>query len=548
VWSVPVATAEPEASATEAAEQPFIRSARWARPWAPAALVLLCLVTAGLSVWEAVGDAPTIDEPVYVTAGTTALVRHDLRLNPQHPPLSKVLAAAPVLLAEPSIPAGAVWRNHKQRVYSKVFLEDLRRAGQLREVTFLSRLVPILELLVTGLLVYALARRLAGAAGGIFAASLWLLNPFVIGLGHLDGIDIPFTLTALAVALTLVRWLENRAPARLIAVGLACGAALVTRDTGPLLVIVAAVTVAVASRGIPRALAVIGVASGVVWLVYGVLDPAYTLHHPNVLPQRYIGGFDALADAHSHATGAFMFGRHWHSSHWFLWPLSMVVKLPVTLLAAYALAPFFLRKAMPAARRVCTVVVPSAVVLAAFTIATPVFLGLRYMLPVLALMTVLVAPLVRAPRALPVLLVAGSAFFTAASVPHSIAWVAPPFHPGYRVTTDSNLDLGQDVYPLQRWARGKDPWIACYSPKGSGCAADVPGARRLAKSTGRRRIHGWVAISSTLVDLDGWDPWLRDFKPVGTINGTVLLYRVPRLTSPSMKPNPPPSSGRDRAA
>jgi Dolichyl-phosphate-mannose-protein mannosyltransferase len=491
------------------------------------ALAVLCLTTAGIAVWEAATDSVTIDEPVYVTAGSTALERHDLRLNPQHPPLSKILAAGPVLAEDPPLPAGPVWSHHHQRPYSEAYLQDLRRTGDLREVTFLSRLVPILELLVTGLLVFALARRLVGPWGGVFAATLWLLNPFVIGIGHLDGIDIPFTLMALTVALALVRWLEVRTLGRLIAVGLACGAAVVTRDTGPLLLLVATLTVALASRRLRPVLAVVGLAAGVVWLVYLPLDPAFTIHHPNVLPQRYIDGFDALADAHRGSTGVFMFGRHWHSTHWWIWPLGMVIKLPVTLLAAFVIAPFFVRKVSPGARRAYMAVIPSAAVLAIFTMATPVFLGLRYMLPVIALMCIAVAPLVRAPPLLPVLLVAGSAFFTISSAPHSIAWVAPPFHPGYRVATDSNLDFGQDVYPLQRWARGKRPWIACYSPRGAGCAADVPGARRLGKYPDRRRVHGWLAISSTLMNLDGWDLWLRRFRPVGTIDGTVLLYRVP---------------------
>jgi dolichyl-phosphate-mannose-protein mannosyltransferase len=498
------------------------------RTWSAVALAVLCLTTAGIAGWEAATDSVTIDEPVYVTAGSTALVRHDLRLNSQHPPLSKILAAGPVLAERPVLPAGPVWLHHHQRTYSKAYLEDLRRTGELREVTFLSRIVPILELLVTGLLVFLLARRLVGPWGGVFGATLWLLNPFVIGIGHLDGIDIPFTLMALTVALTLVRWLELRTPGRLVAVGLACGAALVTRDTGPLLLLVATLTVALASRQVRPVLAVLGLAAGVIWLVYFPLDPSFTINHPNLLPQRYIDGFDALADAHPGSTGVFMIGRHWHSTHWWIWPLSMVIKLPVTLLAAFAIAPFFFRKVGPEARRrVLLAVLPSAAVLAVFTMATPVFLGLRYMLPVIALMCVAVAPLVRAPRLLPILLVAGSVFFTATSVPHSIAWVAPPFHPGYRVTTDSNLDLGQDVYTLQRWARGKHPWIACYSPKGAGCEAGVPGARRLGKYPERRRVHGWVAISSTLMNLDGWDEWLRRFRPGGTINGTILLYKVP---------------------
>ena len=469
-----------------------------------------------------------LDEPVYVTAGLTALARHDLRLNPQHPPLAKVLAAVAILPSRPTLPAAGVWRGAHQRIYSRVFLEAARRGNKLREVTFLSRLVPILELVITGIVVYTLARRLAGPAGGVFAAGLWLLDPFVVGLGHLDGIDLPFTLVTLVVVLAFVRWLERRTFRRAVLVGLACGGALVIRDTGPLVVIAVMLTMAFVSRNVRPTLVVGGFACGVIWLVYGLLDPAFTLHHPNVLPQRYVDGFDALADAHAKFAGAFLLGRRWSSAHWWFWPVSMAIKLPATLLAAYLLVPFFHRKApVDARRRMYLALLPSAVALAAFTIATPTYLGLRYMLPVFALLAVLTAPLVRAPRVLPLLLVAGSAVFTATSVPHSFAWVAPPFHPGYRVVTDSNLDWGQDVYRVQSWARGKHPWIACYSPKGVGCEANVSGARPLPKHARPARVHGWVVISSTLLNLDGWDPWLRHIKPIETIDGTQLVYRLP---------------------
>src|SRR5439155_5511595 len=176
--------------------------------------------------------------------------------------------------------------------------------------------------------------------GGLFAAGLWLLDPFVIGLGHLDGIDLPFTLAALVTALAVVRWLEVRSLWRAAAIGFACGAALVLRDTGPLLLVVAAATVAIASRDFRPALAVLAAAFGFVWLVYLVLDPVYTVGHPNLLPQRYIDGFHALAAAHSRPPGVFLLDRHWHTSHWYLWPISLVIKVPVTLVAAYALVPF----------------------------------------------------------------------------------------------------------------------------------------------------------------------------------------------------------------
>lgn len=49
----------------------------------------------------------------------------------------------------------------------------------------------------------------------------------------------------------------------------------------------------------------------------------------------------------------------------------------------------------------------------------------------------------------------------------------------------------------------------------------------LRSDTPRSRVHGWVGISATHLQLHGWDPWLKSLTPVGTIGGTELLYRIP---------------------
>ena len=493
--------------------------------WTQAALALLCVLAVAMAGWQALADAPSTDEPLYITDGLAALVRHDLRLNPQHPPLGKALAALPVLLARPTLPSGAAWDQGRGRRASRAVLNSMTRA-RMREVTRLARVVPLLELLLTALAVYALGRRLAGPAGGLVATALWIFDPFVIGLGHNDGIDLPATVVALALAVALVRWMERRTPGRLIVVGLACGVALVVRDTGPLLLGVSALTVGLVARDVRPTLVVAALACGVVWAVYGALDPAYTVHHVDVLPQRYLDGFAALAAAHRTPASAFLFGQHYRGSRWWYYPGSLVLKVPATLLASFALAPFFLRRVPADGRRlVLLAVLPAALVLLVFTLTTPVNLGLRYLLPVLGLATVLVAPLVRAPRALPLLLVAGSAAFTLSSLPHSTAWVAPPFRPGYRVATADNLDWGQDAFRLQDWGRPRHAWIACYSPWRR-CAASVPGAHVLRWNTPRSRVHGWVGISATHLYLHRWDPWLRRLTPAGTLGGTELLYHL----------------------
>ena len=491
-------------------------------------LATLCLAVSAMGFYEAASDAPTIDEPVYVSAGLASLVHHDLRMNTQHPPLAKALAALPVLLADPVVPLGRVWAQGHDRFYARVFLQEARALRELHEITLLSRIVPLLELLASGLLVFALGRRLAGDIGGLFAAALWMLNPYVVGIGHVDGIDVPFTLATLAVVLALVRWQETPSLRRVAAVGAACGVAVLVRDTGPLLLLVALALVGYKARAFRPVLVVAGTAWLAVWLVYLVLDPGFSISHLTVLPQRYLDGLGHLASAHAGGGPAFLFGHLWSGGRWWFWPASMVIKLPASMLVAFVLVPLGLRRVPAEPRRhVLLALGPCAVLLTAFTVAAPADLGLRYLLPVVALLCVLAAPLVLLRPVVPAVLVAVGAAFTVAAFPGSIAWIAPPFGPGYAVASAGNLDWGQDAWRLQEWARGRRAWIACYTPEGSGCVEDVPGARRLTKDQDPAQVHGWVAMSATLRNLHEWHPWLRRLRPVGTIDSTELLYRVP---------------------
>ncbi len=187
--------------------QPWAASTRW---WARPLLILAALAVgfAGLGLYQAWHDSPTFDEPVYVAAGLASLTRHDLRLNPEHPPLAKALAALPALAVHPVIPHTAAWSRGEERVYSAQFLQAQLRAGTLQRVMFAARLVPLAEAIAAAFVLYALARRLLSPAAGLVAGGLWLAGPLVLGLGHLDGIDLPFTLAALLVSLALVRVLE----------------------------------------------------------------------------------------------------------------------------------------------------------------------------------------------------------------------------------------------------------------------------------------------------------------------------------------------------
>jgi Dolichyl-phosphate-mannose-protein mannosyltransferase len=526
-------------------------------------LALLSLQFLALGLVQAWRDSPTYDEKYHLAGGVTALTDHQLRITPEHPPLPKVLAALPALVAHPVIPHGESWQRGNGFTYPTEFLQAQADAGKLKRVTFLSRLVPLAIAVGTGWVLYALAARLFGRGAGLLAGGLWLTTPFVLGLGHIDGNDVGFTLSVILAVLALVRYL--RVPTWLNAgiVGLAGGATLLVRITGLAVVPVLAAIIVLITRprvslGLLRGGVVLLVAWAVLWIGMRAVspvpdftraDPLPTVHDvpltADILrvvpwPEEFDTGIYDTARYSTVRTPAYLFGESWLGANWWYWPGSLVLKLPFTVLAAVIGGIVCWWRVDRACRRAATIVlVAPAVVLTAILIPYPEPVGGRYLLPVIALGFVAASPLVTIARrtsgkALLGVLAASQLVFLWQSQPHSLAWTAPPFRPGYRVATDSNLDWGQDLYRLESWAKNKEPVVQYFGPLDP--VPNIPGSQPLLVPTdtqGRTAIirrgelrERWLAVSATAFTLhrSALD-WLRAYCPVGDIGGTILLYR-----------------------
>ncbi len=372
-------------------------------------LAALAVGFAGLGLYQAWHDSPTFDEPVYVAAGLASLTRHDLRLNPEHPPLAKALAALPALAVHPVIPHTAAWTRADERTYSAQFLQAQLRAGTLQRVMFAARLVPLAEAIAAAFVLYALARRLLSPAAGLVAGGLWLAGPLVLGLGHLDGIDLPFTLAALLVSLALVRVLElarldPRARRRLLVLGLACGLAAVVKDTGLILAAMAPVMVAVSGWRDRRwatlvdAIAVGLVAWACIWVTYLVIAPG-SVWPPGLLPHLDLTGLRYLSTNDTQSGPAYLLGSFWVGGRWWYWPLSLLIKVPLVTVAVLVVGPVGLAWVKRSVRwRTLAAVLAPAIAITAFTVPGPRDIGVRYLLPVLALWLVVAAAMTQVPR------------------------------------------------------------------------------------------------------------------------------------------------------
>jgi hypothetical protein len=367
--------------------------------------IIAFLVLGGFEAWH---DSATFDEPVYVSSGVAAILHHDLADNAEHPPLFKVLAALPVLAVGPVVPVDGHWNVNNERTYSARFVEAQMRAGTMHRVTFASRLVPLLECALLALALYGLAALLFGMRSGVVAALLWLLNPLVLGLGHLDGVDLPFALTTVLVSWALVRWLRRRDGTSLVWLGAACGAAVSAQTTGILVAAVAAgVVVAAVIRSGQRGwrlwrqpLVVALVAWALVWAVYIALDPAIVLHSWVILPQPYVEGLKFLATNDTKSSPGFLLGVSWTGASVWFWFATLLVKLSTPILVLLVAGPLVLVALVRAGRisrstwrQTLVAVILPGVVLFVFELPTPRTLGVRYLLPSIALWIVAASPI-----------------------------------------------------------------------------------------------------------------------------------------------------------
>jgi 4-amino-4-deoxy-L-arabinose transferase-like glycosyltransferase len=512
-------------------------------------LVVVAVVAAGfmsLGVSEAWSDSPTYDEPVYVAAGLAAVLHHDVSFNDEHPPLPKILAVLPVLLVHPAVPGNGSWSANDEQAYSPRFVRAQIAHGSLRRVTFASRLIPLAESAATAFAIWALGAELFGAAAGACAGVAWLASPFVLGIGHLDGTDVPFALAVTLSSWALARWHRLRTTRALVWAGLAAGGAAAAEISGLLVVLASLAVITVLSwrSGVAQAARkalLAGIAAlFVIWLPYVLVNPAATAGPAVLLPRPYADGIGYLYHHDEIPAPGYVDGIRYNGGRLWFWPISLGVKLPaalLVLLVAGSVSWLWLERSVRR-RALLTVALP-AFLLAAFTMATPEDIGLRYLLPVIALWTAGAAAIVHQATVMPrparlairagsAGLLAAAALSTGLSFPTSLAWTAPPFRPGYAVATNSDVDWGQGLYSLTAWARGRRLWFSYFGPLGI-TAADVPGARPL-PATAPAGVSGWVAVSATnLTSEDSPElGWLRDYCPVGVLAGSMLIYHFAR--------------------
>jgi dolichyl-phosphate-mannose-protein mannosyltransferase len=200
-------------------------------------LALMAVLAGGAALRESV----TVDEVSHIGAGVSYLQRLDLRMNSEHPPLPKVLAALPLVLR--GVRADY---NHISWTISEKFLPSymgqwvfgewlLERWNEPKTLLAWARLPMLLLTLALGCVVYACGRKLGGAWGGLLCLCVYVSTPAFLAFGPLVHTDLAVTLFSLLALWTFAEVWRDPSRKNALIFGLSLAAALLSKFTAGIL-------------------------------------------------------------------------------------------------------------------------------------------------------------------------------------------------------------------------------------------------------------------------------------------------------------------------
>jgi len=558
----------------------------WHHKFAWIALFLSFVAYPFLLIRYSNANSAAFDEGEHIAAGYRYWQCADYGINPEHPPLLKLIAAFPIRhwqIGDFSAPCGTKITNNAELVGDGYRLTNSPHGDEILRRARLATLVFPLLLLLT---VFFFTRSLFGPLAAGIAVLLTLFEPNLAAFGPLVLTDAAVATTTLLVI--ALGWSYARKPSflRLLCLGLVVGLALASKHsavivpfvllaelwvdhwirrhdpTRPSLTKLGAGWVAACFIGVvilwgtyqfrfsalpsaqPADFAVELQAAGYNTSLPGRLLLTASRHH--LLPQAYLSG---LLFVRTNATRtAFFFGKELPQGVWYYFPVALTIKttIPLVILVLLSIASRSLWQRYRS--ELIWIWLPVAVFLAA-AVAAKINIGIRHVLPIYPFLIILASAAAAhwikrsRPAAIAVvLLLAWHATSYARNYPNLVgyaneAWGGP--RQLHRYLGDSNVDVGQSLYRVRDYIAEhhiENCWIAWFgmrepSAVGVSCGslprpAFIEASDKALPPPVPESFSGDVFVSTTLTDYDIF-PYFAflHLKPVDVIDGSTLRFR-----------------------
>jgi 4-amino-4-deoxy-L-arabinose transferase-like glycosyltransferase len=457
----------------------------------------------------------TFDELTHIQAGYRYWQCGEFANNPEHPPLAKLIAAAPIrhwqLEGYPT-PCGA--QVIRSREMDLPIALALYHSPHARELLWHARASLIVFPLVLLLAVFFAARAWLGHLAATIAALLITFEPTLLGHGSLVTTDMALTATTFLAVFVSIECARRRSWIYFVLCGIALGLAVASKHSAfavPFICLATMLASALMQRlGAKDYLRLVCgwlvacmLAFVILWAFYGFrygalpheAKPAYDLMQPfaheglqnthtahtvsflgrhRLLPEAYLAGLADIATFSSRPT--YFFGRYYAQGFWYYFPVTLVIKLTIGLLLLFAYALFNPRVWRTHGQALIPCSIPLIVFLG-FAMYGKLDIGVRHVLPVLPFMVIFAAAAAsdllqysRATGIAAVLLIGLSIFSAARSAPQQLSYANELFGGPdrlHRYLGDSNIDWGQSSDRLQSFLESSNLHSDCAVATGT---------------------------------------------------------------------------------
>ncbi len=492
------------------------------RPAHIAAAVALLLVVFGLEVFLSVRtESQTFDEPAHLYAGYSYWLHGDFGINPEHPPLVKLVAALPLLISRPAYPQPLPIYF---RAASVVGGKQMMDAPDAESVLWQGRIAVSVFSFALALLVFFAAREIFSTDVALLALLLFVFSPIMISNAPLIGTDMGITCCMFAAVYAFYRYVKKPTLLRLALAALAAGLTVAAKHSAillcPILVLLCVAEVVLnrpsaGEESQPRRthlalrlgaawLAISLAAIAILWSFYGfryaarpnggqITPPtavylqslhqrfeadviAFAEHH-HLLPEAYLYGLTDVTILANDGRAMFLFGKDYPAGMWFYFPSVFLIKMTVGFLLLLALLPFArsLRR-REYSRELLFLIVPT-VFYFGMAMTAKLDIGIRHILPVMPFLLVLAAAggvaLAHRSRAwawavatLVLLHAASSLYAFPLYLPYSNEFFGGPSQT-YRAASDANAGWGGGLKALHAYIEKNHIthcWLAYDAP------------------------------------------------------------------------------------
>jgi 4-amino-4-deoxy-L-arabinose transferase-like glycosyltransferase len=479
---------------------------------AAAVLALLAIQTA-LVATMVHRESLTWDEGDHMFAGYMMWKTADYGLNPEHPPLVKLLATIPTLHAKLWIPP-LQGRFFKAEAYEDGRDWLARNDGASQRLVFRMRLVAGLLAWGLALMVFFAARAWFGNAAALIALTLVVFDPNIMAHSALVTTDIGVSLFFLASIFAFYRWATHPTLGRLLLAGLATGLLAATKHSGillaPMLLPVIVYEIFRAERGTRLRqtlrlclgfLAMVVIAIPILWSFYGfryaarpagltlstsLADYAAPLSHfdstvvmsvahIHLLPESYLMG---LTDVKRMAEfyPSFIFNTVHAHGVWYYFPAVILIKTTLGLLALCALATWAaLTGKIGKTRELVWLLTPGAVYLL-IAMLSGIDIGARHILPLYAMAAIFagagaaaLSARSRAWTGIVAVLIAGHIVGSLITWPNEMAYANIAWggaKNSHNLLSDASVDWAQQLYQVKAWQDqhpSEECWFAYFA-------------------------------------------------------------------------------------